>query len=497
MPFPENFKVAKLIEQVVRDNGAIPATIAALSGEFRVGTSSDQLESLAELSKTKKAFKISRGDISYVATMKLSGGTTVAGTMILAHLVGIHFFATGGIGGVHRGAEVTMDISTDLTELGRTPVCVVCAGIKSILDISKTLEVLETKGVPVTVLNSDIFPSFFTNDSGIVAPLRVNDVQTLAKMYYHSQSLQLENGMLVAVQNPNPANSQNIKVAIDKEVEANHIIGNKITPYLLARIEQLTNGASFDSNISLILNNAKIAAQIAVEHSILLNKSPIFVSCYSNSNNRHFLNPDQSYKSSSQKSSSSGTSKNLVSYPVLIFGGAVVDIIAKTDSPVFVGTSNPGKSNRSFGGVGRNIAENLSLLHKSVGLVTVVGDDENGRDMVRNITELGIDTTNVSVHKGIDSHTAHYIAIHNYDGDLFAGVADMKIFEKLDPKYICSLAGAIRTSCLVIVDGNISSDSFTELLNLTSSYNIPVLFEPTSDHKCLVPITTHTLDKVR
>jgi pseudouridine-5'-phosphate glycosidase len=200
MPYPANVKTAQEVEQVVRSHGATPATIAILDGRIRVGLTPAELETLGKLGH--KAQKCSRRDLAYVLATKTPGATTVAATMLIAHMAGISVFVTGGIGGVHRGAESTMDISADLTELGRTPVAVVCAGVKSILDIPKTLEVLETQGVSVVALGTNEFPAFFTPHSGCEAPLRVNSPSECAQMIDAAQRLRLDNGMVIAVPIP-------------------------------------------------------------------------------------------------------------------------------------------------------------------------------------------------------------------------------------------------------------------------------------------------------
>lgn len=268
MPYPRNIKVAYEVEAKIREHGAIPATIAIINGIPKIGLNESDMNILSN--QNNDVVKASRRDMAYVCSNKLSAGTTVASTMILANLAGIKVFATGGIGGVHRGGEVTMDISADLLELARTPVTVVCAGVKSILDIPRTLEVLETHGVPVIGYGTDIFPAFFTNDSGVKSPITINNVNEIAKLMFISESMSLNSGMIVAVPNPSPGESVEIQASIDSSLASAQklgIHGSKITPYILAEVERLTKGKSLDSNISLVMNNARVAAEIACSYN--------------------------------------------------------------------------------------------------------------------------------------------------------------------------------------------------------------------------------------
>ncbi|KAI8084485.1 pseudouridine-5'-phosphate glycosidase [Halteromyces radiatus] len=273
MPYPQNVETARVVESIVRDQGAIPATIAILNGHVHIGLDKDALEELGKIGP--KAVKASRRDLAPVIALKQSGATTVASTMMLARAAGIPVFVTGGIGGVHRGADQSFDISADLTELGRTPVAVVCAGVKSILDIEKTLEVLETQGVTVaTVGSSKRFPAFYTPDSGFDSPSHVPDAKTAAQVILANHDLDLKNGMVFAVPIPeeHAANSQIIQDAIDTAVQdarSHGIRGKEETPYLLKRVTELTVGKSLESNIALIKNNAVVGGQIAVALSKL------------------------------------------------------------------------------------------------------------------------------------------------------------------------------------------------------------------------------------
>ncbi|MBN14668.1 MAG: pseudouridine-5-phosphate glycosidase [Pelagibacterium sp.] len=266
MPYPQNLETALAVEQVVRDNGAVPATIAVIGGRCHVGVAGETLEELAKTGLN--AAKASRRDLAAILVKGLTAGTTVATTMQIAAMAGIKVFATGGIGGVHRGAESTFDISADLTELSQTPVAVVCAGAKSILDIPKTLEVLESNGVPVIGYGTDAFPAFFARESGYGVDYRLDSPEEVAALIATQAALNMAGGVLVA--NPIPeadaldADEINERIAAAiADAEAQGVTRKDLTPYLLNRISELTDGKSLVANIALVKNNAKVAAQIA------------------------------------------------------------------------------------------------------------------------------------------------------------------------------------------------------------------------------------------
>lgn len=267
MPYPQNVETALNVEQVVRDNGAIPATIAIIGGMLKVGLSKDEIEYLGK--KGLDVIKCSRRDLPIVVAKGLDGATTVATTMIIAKMAGVKVFATGGIGGVHRGASETFDISADLMELAQTEVTVVCAGIKSILDIGLTLEYLETHGVTVLGYESDQLPAFYLRDSGFGVDARVDSAAEVAAMMKAKWTMQLGGGFVVG--NPVPEefeeDREQITTAIEQaltELDEQGITGKNSTPFLLARVKELTNGESLETNIRLVYNNAKVAAGIAV-----------------------------------------------------------------------------------------------------------------------------------------------------------------------------------------------------------------------------------------
>ena len=265
MPWPQNVETARRVEAEVRAAGAVPATVAVLDGRLHVGLTEAELEALG---RAEGVAKLSRADLAVCLATGRTGATTVAATMIAAHLAGVEVFATGGIGGVHRGAERSFDISADLRELSETPVTVVAAGAKAILDLPKTLEVLETLGVPVIAVGQDDFPAFWSRSSGLAAPLRLNTAAEIAAAHRMRGALSLPGGQLVA--NPIPQEAEidrdSLAPVIDTaiaEAEAQGIAAKSVTPFLLGRIFELTGGRSLEANIALVLNNARLAAGIA------------------------------------------------------------------------------------------------------------------------------------------------------------------------------------------------------------------------------------------
>ena len=265
MPYPQNVQTAREVEQIIRDAGAVPATIAIMDGKICIGLSEQQLEMLGH---AHDAIKVSRRDLAYVLAQKKLGATTVAATMICAALAGIKVFVTGGIGGVHRGAETSFDISADLLELAQTSVTVVCAGVKSILDIGLTLEYLETHGVPVVSVGQREFPAFFTRESGFLSDFQIDEPAELAQFIQTKWELGLQGGVVVS--NPVPAADAMEKTEIDaitaqalQEADAGGITGKAVTPFLLGRIKELTGGRSLATNISLVKNNARVGAALA------------------------------------------------------------------------------------------------------------------------------------------------------------------------------------------------------------------------------------------
>jgi pseudouridine-5'-phosphate glycosidase len=266
MPFPQNVETARQVEAIVRENGAMPATIAVIGGRIKIGLQARELEWLGT---AKDVLKLSRADLAFAVSARRHGATTVAATMICAHLAGIRIFATGGIGGVHRGVEHSMDISADLDELARTPVAVVCAGAKAVLDLPRTLEYLETRGVPVIGYHTDRFPAFWSATSELPVPIRLDTPDAIADLIRTKEALALTGGLLVANPVPSPDEIPSAEMArfienAVEEADRRGIIGKAVTPFLLSYLLEKTGGRSLATNIALVKNNAALAARIAV-----------------------------------------------------------------------------------------------------------------------------------------------------------------------------------------------------------------------------------------
>ncbi len=267
MPYPQNVETALKVEAVIRENGAIPATIAIMDGHLKVGLTEEEID---RLGSAKEVMKVSRRDIPFVISQGVMGATTVAATMIIAEMAGIEVFVTGGVGGVHRNGEVTMDVSADLEELSQTNVCVVCAGAKAILDLGRTLEYLETKGVPVIGYKTKTLPAFYSRESDFEVDYKMDSSKEIAEMVFAKNILNLDGGVLVT--NPIPKEDEFPRELIESHIElaleeANKlgIKGKDSTPFLLAKIKEITDGKSLVSNIALVLNNARLGASIAVD----------------------------------------------------------------------------------------------------------------------------------------------------------------------------------------------------------------------------------------
>eukprot|EP00058_Branchiostoma_floridae_P025217 XP_002610707.1 hypothetical protein BRAFLDRAFT_275989 [Branchiostoma floridae] len=334
MPYPHNIRTAQRVVQIVREHRATPATIAIINGKLRIGLKEDELEWLAKTEDP--VLKTSRRDLSMVVSKGWSGGTTVAATMIAANKAGIPVFVTGGIGGVHRGGHSTLDVSADLTELGRTPIAVVSAGVKSILDISRTLEYLETQGVSVmTYGNTTDFPAFFTQKSGFHSPYNVTSPEEAAEVIDNHFSLGLDSGLLIAVPIPEQHAAQKVEDAIQRAVQQaseEGVRGDKVTPYILGKVDELTQGKSLAANIALMENNAAVGSQLAW--------------ALSHRRRKHYHNlPTSNLQAKSPLTD------------VVVVGASVVDFVAKTKDPEVKlgGMTNPGTLTQSFGGVGRNM----------------------------------------------------------------------------------------------------------------------------------------------
>jgi pseudouridine-5'-phosphate glycosidase/pseudouridine kinase len=462
MKWPDNLHTALHVERVVRDGGAVPATVAILDGVVHVGLSTAQIERVARLGAACE--KVSRRDIASAIARRANGATTVSGTMVVAHRAGIRVFVTGGIGGVHRGGELSMDVSADLAELARTPVAVVCAGIKSILDIARTVERLETDGVTLCVFGADEVPAFFTRHSGVPAPLRLDAERDIAQLLAANHRLALNSGVVVCV--PIRAEDEADAAAVEtatqqalREAEQKAVLGRDVTPYVLKRVAELTGGSSLAANIKLVLNNARIGSQIAVELCHALNATAAA--------------PPQSRAPS-----------------VLVVGGAVADVIsrpASTGAAAAADSKSAGVVQLTAGGVGRNIAALLGGLGVAVRLVSVVARDAVGEHVLQATRKSGVDVSAVSKLGG-DRRTAVYSGVIGAAGDMASGVSDMGIFEALSAELVLPHIGADLK--LVVLDGNPPQETIAAVCARCATVRVPVFFEATSQAKALkaVPV---------
>ena len=442
MPFPQNLETALLVEQTVRDNGAIPATIAIIDGVIRVGLSRKELEVLA---KSHNAVKVSRRDISQTISRKQTGSTTVSATMIFAHMAGIRIFATGGIGGVHRGAESSWDISADITELSRTPVLVVCAGAKSILDLPRTLELLETGGVSVIGFKTNEFPAFFTPKSGLKTSASCDSEQQVAETLRTHINLNIGSGLLLTCPvPPDQAGNVDLIEAATEEAVAEairkKIKGKDITPFMLKYINEQTGGNSLRANIALIRNNAAIAARVAHSFSVVFKSRRVHV-----------------------------------------IGGICLDTIAVPEDVEVSGqtsSSFPGAIRSGIGGVCRNIATTVHQLSaQSVSFESCIGSD----DSAATISVLREVSKNpwMSVRPIDGQRTAHYSAVMNGDGSLCSGIADMEIFNHFIP------ATNLSSNTKLIVLGANLCEKAIRTVCVSGASEIPVWVDCVSVPKCV------------
>ncbi|KAL3764590.1 hypothetical protein ACHAWU_001498 [Discostella pseudostelligera] len=466
MPYPQNLNLAKDVSKILREKGVVPATIAVKNGVFRVGLQPDEMENLALAGEEGRAMKCSTRDLPLVSVtgVRLSseekvqwGATTVAATMWLAHAAGISTFVTGGTGGVHRGGELSLDISADLIELSRTPVVVVSAGVKSILDMERTLEVLETYGVPTGTWKSDEFPAFFSPMSGVKSPARFDCALDVAAAYLACRNLGMSCGMLVSVPNHDPA-GQNVEAAIQEVLEmskAAEINGKDVTPFILRAVAEKTGGDSLRSNISLVKQNAEVGAEIANSISDL--------QCRGGSTTRIVRTPMRKTLPPHQSR-------------VVCVGGAVIDTVAKA-SLFIAGTSNPGFIHCSDGGVGRNIAEVIGRLGSKPVFYTAIGKDDDGGGIISRLEdECGVVTTASSVHIDENLNTAKYLALLDDKCDLVGGVADMAALSKIPIPSVEELVGVE----LLVLDANATPEALLEAAKNGIVAGCRVCLDPTS-----------------
>ncbi|KAI4279753.1 MAG: hypothetical protein LQ337_000033 [Flavoplaca oasis] len=450
-PYPENTTLASHLESVVRLNGGVPATIGVLNGVARVGLSPEEIIELASSAGKPDTRKVSRRDIGYICGLgfmqrKLNGGTTIAGTMILAHLAGIKVFATGGLGGVHRGAESSMDISADLTELGRTPVAVISSGCKSFLDIPRTLEYLETQGVGVGTFADGRegkvdFPAFWTRESGIPSPTVIEDERSAAAMIAAQESLSLSSGLVFA--NPVPSQHSIPKTQMDAilaqailDAEKSGSTGSNNTPFILARIRDLTGGQSVKANRALIDSNVVRGTKVAVELSRM------------------------------EKDIERGD-------------GFIPDKQDSTTSPQ-PQTSNPARISQDIGGVGQNIATAIHYVETSVQFCSVIGDDNAGQIAKEKLTAKGLSVS--ALIRKPSARTAQYVAVNDAYNNLVLAMADMTIMEGYKPE-IENVWGLQLARCKpkwLVLDANWDPHSLRQWIKIGKDMGIKTAFEPVS-----------------
>ncbi|KAI4606293.1 hypothetical protein J4E80_010270 [Alternaria sp. BMP 0032] len=514
-PYPENVALASLLESVVRTNGGIPATIGILDGVARVGMDPEELIKLASSAGNPNTMKLSRRDLGYVCGMRLTdksfnGGTTISGTMLLAHLAGIKIFGTGGLGGVHRGAESSMDISADLTELGRTPVTVISSGCKSFLDIPRTIEYLETEGVGVGTFadgrkgNVD-FPAFWSRDSGVKSPTTIADEIEAAAVIYAQHALQISSGLLFA--NPVPTDFAIPKDEMDviiaealKQAEAANISGKDNTPFVLAKIKELSKGKSIPANRALIESNVRRATVVARELAILEAKQEEAQGSASSATSSPSEPP------STPATSISSTNESRQVPDVVVAGALAVDFscdyapftASASQTEPLPHTSNPAVITQTLGGVAHNIAKASHLLGSFVHLHSAVGDDLSGRAALSQLQSEGMPTTGIKTLPA-PSRTAQYVAINNMNKDLALAMADMSILETIPIETIQELATGIFTTTsprpkAFVTDANWSSPALHTWLQAARHPDTTTIFEPVSTAKALriFPSTSST-----
>jgi pseudouridine-5'-phosphate glycosidase/pseudouridine kinase len=458
LPYPQNIEMALKVEDEIRRHGCVPATTAFIKGIPKVGLTSDELKELAQDVNVKK---VSRRDIPFIMAKGLNGGTTISGTMILSQKAGIKVFATGGLGGVHRDGENTMDISADLDELSKTSVAVVCAGPKSILDIERTMEYLETKGVFVGTFGPDgtNIPGFYTRDSGVKSVYNFQSFEEAAEIISKGSSMDLNNGYLFCI--PPPAeialDSDFINSVIEdanEEAKQKGIKGKDITPFLLSRIATKTKGASVKTNIEFVLNNARSASKI----SVALNK---------------LSEPSQLKPPIEEKKIATIETRTEHNVDSIVIGSVAIDSYVKMNE-VIQRDSNPAKISTSFGGVGYNVAlESVKAGNNSLKFVSVVGNDLFGDKIIEEVS------LNKSMLRNSTESTSQYISFHDAKGELIIAGADMGIIENLSLEHIKTEIEKSKP-LFVLTDLNISSKLVGQLSDLSTTLDFKLIIEPTS-----------------
>ncbi|OCL14676.1 hypothetical protein AOQ84DRAFT_330647 [Glonium stellatum] len=514
-PYPDNVALASHLESVVRINGGVPATIGIIDGVARVGLSPEELIQLTSSAGHENTLKISRRDLGFVCGLRLAGkrfngGTTIAGTMVLAHLAGIKVFGTGGLGGVHRGAESTMDISADLTELGRTPVTVISSGCKSFLDIPRTLEYLETQGVGVGTFADGRqgkvdFPAFWSRESGVKSPMVIQNEIEAAAIIHAQMSLPLSSGLFFA--NPIPEEASIPKHEIDtiieeaiRQADAAGASGKDNTPFILSKIKELSGGKSIPANRALIESNVRRAAIVARELAILEtthaeatggNLNHITPSVQSNLS----YSPPAGNAAHTLKPPPSGPSQITPKSDIIVAGALAVDFscdyapLPGSAAPVVISpqlkTSNPSIISHTLGGVGHNIAKAAHFMGSSVRLYSAVGDDLSGRAALAQLASEGIQTSGIDI-RNQPHRTAQYVAVNDAHKDLMLAMADMGILESITAEDITarwlSDLNQAKPKCL-LVDANWTSPTLHAWLRSGKKAGALTAFEPVSTAK--------------
>lgn len=508
LPYPENIQMAQQVESLIRENGAIPATIAFVKGRPTVGVNEQDLEFLGK--PNMQNVKISRRDMPNVMARKLTGGTTIATTMILANMAKIDVFATGGLGGISRPWTL-FDVSADLDELGKTPVAVVCSGPKSILDIQRTMEYLETKGVPVSTYIDDIMkdrlstntkkaleilrnsndaeklnainsfweqhgvnvPGFYVRDSGVKSPYIWENPQIAASMVFNGKyKMQLDNGYVFCAPAP-------IAVAMDKSfmdriiddtlilAEQNNISGKELTPFMLQKIYEQTNGESAKCNIAFVKNNAILGSEIAKELSIMKGGKK-----------------NQSQPSEIIKKKTEIPKPTKENFSTMVVGSVALDTTCKINGTMKMNDSNPGKITKSVGGVGFNVALAGTSYDPSnpIMIITAVNEDDLAGELILKTFDKYSLPRNGIINLP-DESTAQYISMHKVDGELTIACADMDIVEKIPNESVIGLVEKYKPKTLLI-DLNITPKLIDEILLKAEELDIKILIEPTSGIKC-------------
>ncbi|KAM0793192.1 hypothetical protein ACM66B_000663 [Microbotryomycetes sp. NB124-2] len=485
LPLPHAAELPKDCEAILRAQGVIPATIAILRGRIKVGLSSSQLDELADKGDRAKRdggdnlWKVGRRELAAAVVKKMDGGTTVSGTMAVAHMTGIKIFSTGGIGGVHRGAETSFDISSDLISLADTPVAVVCAGSKSILDIGLTLEYLEAHAVPVAALGTSDWPAFYTPRSGFKAPMQLDDARQVAEAIHMTDRLGLPSSLLLGVPIPKEyhavgdALQEAVEQAVKESVENGMAkSGKAVTPWLLGRVAELTRGSSVDSNKALIKNNVRVGGEVAIEYSRMVNQDSVAPSMHQ---------PALPVLQNESPAASFSTRKPDAS--LVVVGSLAVDITMRSLLDTPSKTTAPGSVSMSIGGVAGNVARAAhSIGVDDVKLIAPVGDDWTGDLARRGLVEAGLRDDGLVLEK--EQRTATCGILLDKEGDLFGGVADMGIAEKMDASTVVEALERSRPR-VVCFDGNLSERTMVEILQHCQTAETKTFFEPTSNAKSL------------